>query len=144
MLPSVTEAEKILEMLKQPNQDFAALAKRYSTNAETAKDGGLLPAFAKDDPAVPRALRDAAFALQEGQISGIVQAGGNFHVLKVLKRSTPPTLTLDSVKDKLTEDLRQQLIETLQTEILSDLRRAADVEFINPILRRAAKKAATP
>jgi parvulin-like peptidyl-prolyl isomerase len=144
MLPSVTEAEKIIELLKDPAQDFAALAKRYSTNAETAKDGGLLPQFTKDDAAIPRALREAAFSLKEGQVSGIVQAGGNFHVLKVLKRSTPAALTLESVKDKLTEEVRQQLIEAMQTEILTELRRNADVEFINPILRRTAQKVSTP
>ena len=141
-LPSLGEAEKILKLLKQGG-DFAELAKRYSTNATTARNDGVLPPFTRDDARVPQAMRDAAFALEAGQVSEIVQAGNEYQVVKLLKRITPPDAKYAEVKDKLRESLRAKLIKRVQTEILTRLRRAAAVEYVDPVLKKARQQALT-
>ncbi len=138
-LPTLTDAEKILNLLKG-GKDFAELAKRYSTNTTTAAKGGLLPVFSRDDTRVPQAMRDAAFELKPGQTSSIVQAGNEFQVLKLHKRIIPPDVDYESVKEKLREDLRDSLIERVQREILARLRGSAAVEYVNPILSKALKE----
>lgn len=142
-LPGLTEAEKIIKLLKAGG-DFADLAKRYSTNTATAKDGGTLAPFSRENPAIPRAIRDAAFALKTGQISGIVQVGSEFHVLKLHKRFMPPAAEYDAVKEKIRDALKEHIIERLQVEKLSELRRKADVDYVNPTLKQAANRPPTP
>ena len=138
-LPSLTEAEKIIKMLKE-GRDFADLAQRYSTSTTTARGGGSLPPFSRENPAIPRAIRDVAFALKTGEISGIVQVGSDFHVLKLHKRFMPPAADYQAVREKLRLALREHLIERLQVEKLAELRRKAGVEYVNPTLRRAANR----
>ncbi|MCK4624491.1 MAG: peptidylprolyl isomerase [Phycisphaerae bacterium] len=140
-LPGLTEAEKIIKLLKAGG-DFADLAQRYSTNTATAKDGGALAPFSRENPAIPRAIRDAAFALKTGQISGIVQVGSEFHVLKLYKRFMPPAADYKNVREKLRDNLQKHIVERLQVKKLAELRRKAGVEYINPTLKRAANRPA--
>ncbi len=142
-VPSLTEAEKIIRLLKQ-GADFADLARKYSTNTATAKDGGMLPPFSRDNASVPRAIREAAFALKPGQISEIVQVGGEFHVLKLEQRIVPPAKNYDAAKEDLRRKLRRRLVQAAQENLLRELRRKAEVEYVNPVLRRAAARAAAP
>ncbi len=143
-LPSVFEAQKILKLI-QEGRDFAELAKRYSTNATTAAQGGLLPPFTRDDPRVDKAVRDAAFALSKpGQVSEVVQAGRNFHVLKLVRRIVPPDADYESVRDTIREGLRDRLVERVQQEILHQLRQSAAVEYVDPLLKQARDEATRP
>jgi len=138
-LPSLTEAQKIIRMLSEGG-DFAELARRYSTNTTTARKGGLLPPFTRGEQRVPKAVRDAAFDLSEGEVSGIVQAGSEFQVLKLVRRITPPEADYEKVKEKLREELTDRLVERVQAEILAQLRRAAAVEYVDPTLRKAQQR----
>ncbi len=142
-LPGLTEAEKIIKLLKAGG-DFANLAQRYSTNTSTAKSGGALAPFSRENPAIPRAIRDVAFALKTGQISGIVQVGNEFHVLKLQKRFMPPAANYQAVKEKIRDALKKHLTERLQVDKLSELRRKTNVEYVNPTLKRAANRPREP
>ncbi|MDY7011348.1 MAG: peptidylprolyl isomerase [Planctomycetota bacterium] len=142
-LPSLTEAEKIIKMLKEGN-DFAYLARRYSTSTTTARQGGTLPQFSRENPAIPRAIRDTAFALKTGQISGIVQVGNEFHVLKLHQRITPPAADFQAVRGKIILALKEHLIERLKIEKLAELRRKTNVEYVNPTLRQEANRPPGP
>ena len=142
-LPSVEEAQKILELV-QKGQDFAELARRYSTDTTTAAGGGLLPMFTRREPSVPQAVREAAFALKVGQVSSMVQVASSFHVLKLVKRITPPKIKYESVREELSRQVRQHLIVQAQAELMSELRRRAAVEYVNPILRKEANRFSRP
>ncbi len=139
-LPNLFEAEKIIKLLKE-GKDFADLARKYSTNTTTAKNGGTLPPFSREYQNVPRAIRDVAFSLEKvGRISGIVQVGDNFNVLKLLKRIEPPQVDYEAVKEKVRLQLHRRLIERLQVEKRQELQRKARIEYINPILKKAANR----
>jgi foldase protein PrsA len=142
-LPSVDEAQKILTLVEK-GDDFAKLARDYSTDTTTAPKGGLLPVFTRQEASVPRAIREAAFALKDGQVSSIVQVGNSFHVLKLVKRITPPQIKYESVRDQLSDQVRQRMIMGAQAQLMSELRRRADVEYINPILRQEANRYSQP
>ena len=142
-LPSVEEAQKILTLVEK-GEDFAKLARNYSTDTTTAPNGGLLPTFSREETSVPRAVRDAAFALKDGQVSSIVQVGSSFHVLKLVKRVMPPRVTYESVRDKLRDQVRQRIIMGAQAQLMSELRRRAEIEYVNPILRQEANRHSQP
>jgi len=139
-LPSLQEAEKVGKLLKE-GKDFAEMARKYSTNTATASRGGLLPAFARNDEGVPRAMREAAFALSSpGEVSGIVQSQGQFHLLKLHKRFAPTHVKLADVREELTRNLRERLVERAKVEILRRLSQSARIEYVNPAVRKAMAK----
>lgn len=88
-MPEVTrtkeEAKKLIDeiaqKLKDPNADFAALAKQYSECPSSSR-GGDLGAFGKGQMAPP--FENAAFALKENEISGVVETDFGFHIIQRL------------------------------------------------------------
>ena len=77
------EAEKVLKEVKA-GADFAALAKKYSEDEASAKQGGDLDYFAQGRM-VPE-FDEAAFALQPGAVSDLVKTQYGFHIIKVIDK----------------------------------------------------------
>src|SRR5690606_1337082 len=78
-----TKAEDLLARLKQGG-DFASLAAAASDGPE-ALQGGVMGARPLDG--WPDLFIKAVASLQKGQVSGLIQSGNGFHILKVLDRS---------------------------------------------------------
>lgn len=83
-------AQQILTMLQQ-GSDFAALAREYSLDLASKDNGGDLGWFPRG--LVPPELENAAFALQPGQVSGVVQLGEGYHVIQVVERDAAHPLS---------------------------------------------------
>jgi hypothetical protein len=73
-------AGDVLAKLKK-GQDFAALAKQYTDEAVGKDRGGALPKISKSS-GFAQPFKDAAFKLQIGQISDVVETSFGFHVIK--------------------------------------------------------------
>lgn len=78
-------AEHILRLARSRGQDFTELAKKYSDDAKTSLSGGDLGTIERGQ-AHPD-LERAAFALEIGQVSEVVESPRGFHIL----RRTEPT-----------------------------------------------------
>jgi parvulin-like peptidyl-prolyl isomerase/uncharacterized Zn finger protein (UPF0148 family) len=76
------KAEDILKRARG-GEDFAALAKEFSTDG-SKNDGGELGWFGRGQ--MVKSFEDAAFALQAGQISDIVESEFGFHIIQVEER----------------------------------------------------------
>ncbi len=73
-------ATQILGIAKAPNADFEALAKKHSDDPGSASNGGKLGTFGRD--AMVKPFSDAAFELQPGQVSDLVETQFGFHIIK--------------------------------------------------------------
>lgn len=73
------KAEEVLAEVKSEGADFAQLAKKYS-ECPTAENGGDLGWFGKGKMVAQ--FEEAAFSLEAGQISGLVQTEFGWHIIK--------------------------------------------------------------
>lgn len=95
------EAQAILAQL-QAGGDFVALARERSQDENTKEAGGDLDFFPRGQLISPE-LEEAAFALQPGQISEVVQSQFGYHVVQVLEKVTDrplPLEVLNSLKEQ--------------------------------------------
>jgi peptidyl-prolyl cis-trans isomerase C len=102
------EAEEILEQLKSGG-NYALLAIEKSLYPDAATRGGTIGWFGKGerDPA----LEAAAFSLEKGQISGIIETKAGYEIIKLMDKKGGGTRPLDEVKDAIGMQLRMQRFE---------------------------------
>jgi peptidyl-prolyl cis-trans isomerase D len=89
------KAEEVLKKAKA-GEDFSELAKKYSEDDTTAKQGGYMGPFQRGQTV--KEFEDAAFSLKPGEISGLVRTQYGFHIIKVLRHETP---TLEASRNSL-------------------------------------------
>lgn len=95
------EAENILELLKQ-GEEFAELAGIHSNDA--SKDqGGDLGFFGKG--IMPPPFEEAAFALDVGDLSGVVESDHGFHIIKLTDKKEETKYSFEDVKEEIRNNL---------------------------------------
>jgi len=120
-------AEEILAEARQPGADFAALAARYSTCRSKVR-GGDVGYFGRQDW-VPESFATAAFALQVGQISDIVETPRGYHILKVTDRTGPQTLPLEKVGPGIRMFIKDRKLQEELRRYASELRATAQIVY---------------
>ncbi len=113
------KAEKILAEVNANPGKFAALAKQYSQDPVSAKNGGDLGYFGKG--AMVKPFEDVAFSLKPGQISQVVETQFGYHILKLNNIKGTDS---DSLKNTaITALQKQQSVKMLQKQLeqLNDL-----------------------
>lgn len=138
-LAGSAEASRLQERLAA-GEMFAELAARYSANSASAKEGGLLDPISASDEAIPENLRRTAFALQPGQVSGVVRVGEWYHILKLEERIPAQQPDFSVVREELTRSLRDRLTESRMRELYEQTLIAAAVEVQDPVLRAAYER----
>jgi peptidyl-prolyl cis-trans isomerase D len=96
------KAEKVLKEVKAGG-DFAALAKKYSEDEASAKQGGDLDFFPKGKM-MPE-FDEAAFKLQPGEVSDLVKTQYGYHIIKVTDKKPASTRSLDEVRPQIVDQL---------------------------------------
>src|SRR5882757_2103356 len=99
------KAEDVLKQVKAAG-NFADLAKKYSEDPGSAKDGGSL-GFIGRGRTVPE-FEKAAFSLAKGATSDLVQSSYGFHIIRIDDKQTAHVKPLDEVKDQIEQSLKQQ------------------------------------
>ncbi len=134
------EAEGILLKVKSPGADFAALAKQYSTCPSKEK-GGDVGFFAREG-AMAGPFADAAFALEPGKISDVVESPFGFHIIKVTERKEASLTSMDQAKEGIRTQLKYDKTQDEITRYATELREAAKIEY--PPGKEPKKPAAPP
>ncbi|MDD3926478.1 MAG: peptidylprolyl isomerase [bacterium] len=132
LVSSRDAAVKVLDRLKK-GEDFVALAGKLSIDKGTHETGGSLGLFPRGQM-VPE-FDQAAFALKEGQVSGIVKTKFGYHVIKLEKRIPARLKSLKEVRTQV----RDALVEgKIQANVKSKL--AAGYRWGVPEIKGLEKK----
>ena len=132
--PNAPEAEqkaaldkinRIAEEVKKNPAAFAEIAKKDSSCPSKAQ-GGKLGSFPRGqmDPEFEK----AAFALKQGEISGVVKTRFGYHIIRC--DEAPKRVTFDMVKGDLKQMLAQPKRENAQKTYLENLRKQHKVEIL--------------
>lgn len=120
------EAKQVQEELKQ-GKDFEQVAKDKSIDSSASK-GGDLGWFGKGSMVPP--FENAAFALNEGQVSDIVKSDFGYHIIKMTGKRAAGVRDFAEVKEQIRTTLlpskQQQVFATLK----EDLKKGAKIEII--------------
>jgi peptidyl-prolyl cis-trans isomerase D len=116
-------AEDLLKQIKN-GANFEDLAKKYSEDPGSAKNGGSLGWIGRGQT-VPE-FEKVAFSLPKGQISGIVKSSYGFHIIRVDDKHDAELKPLDQVKSEIEPILKrqqaQQIAENEAQKILNQAR----------------------
>jgi peptidyl-prolyl cis-trans isomerase D len=112
------KADEVLKEAKG-GADFAELAKKYSQDEQSAKNGGDLDYFARGKM-VPE-FDEVAFTLQPGQVSDVVKTQFGYHIIKVVDKKPATTRTLEEVRPQITEQLSWEKAQARAGDLAASL-----------------------
>ncbi len=119
LVDSAAAAQAMLAQV-QVGADFGQLAQQSSLDTLTKANGGDLGWFPRGT--LPsKELEDAAFSLQPGQVSNVIQSAFGYHILQVLERDPARQLEgeqLVKVQQQAMENWLNGLRQKAQVEIL--------------------------
>jgi foldase protein PrsA len=129
LVPNLAEAQKVEQLLKS-GQNFADVAKQYSTDPGSKDKGGDLGTF-KRGQMVP-SFDAVAFTEPVNAISAPVKSPFGYHIIQVEARIPGTKATLASATPQITDTLRQQQEAPLIQPFLQGLQQKADIKINNP------------
>jgi peptidyl-prolyl cis-trans isomerase C len=127
LLKSAREAEEMLVRLKN-GEDFCQLAALKSTDTTTSGSCGDLGWM--DKGIMVKAFEDSLFALNPGEVSGVVQTSYGFHLIRVMERQEGRVPPFEAVHTQVDRQLRSRLLE----KIRQGLKREFPVQVTNKAL----------
>ncbi|HLQ70665.1 MAG TPA: peptidylprolyl isomerase [Bacillota bacterium] len=112
-------------------EDFAELAKEYSTDEGSAENGGDLGYFSRGDM-VP-AFEEKAFDMEVDEVSDPVQSQHGFHIIKVNDiRDKEDFDSFEDMKDEIHSDLLNKKLNedpSIAQNKMSELLKEADIDI---------------
>ena len=106
----VTSEEEATDLLKQVNEkdaNFGEIAKENSLDASSAEEGTVTFSSATDTTTIPAEVKQAAFALKDGEISEIIPVQSaygtpTYYIVKMVK-NTPKGNDMSKFEDEVKE-----------------------------------------
>ncbi len=119
------KAQNILEQIRN-GADFAEMAKAYSDCPSASRGGDLglnhrgqwIPAFS-----------NAAFSLQIGQVSDVVESSRGFHIIKVTNHSDASTVPFDEAKNNIIKVLQSRKEQELIPQMVEKMKEEAEIVY---------------
>ncbi|WP_240418816.1 peptidylprolyl isomerase [Paenibacillus periandrae] len=119
------EADAIEQQLKN-GEDFSTIAQDKSLDTATKSKGGDLNYFAKGEMEEP--FEAAAFKLETGAISDVVQTTNGYHIIKVTDHKQATTPTLEEKKEEIHTTLMKQKVTDKASGWLEEKKSGASIE----------------
>ena len=122
------KATKLLAQAKADPMEFASLAKQFSEDEASMSVGGLIPPIRRYSG--DSRLEEAAFALQDGEVSEILQLGDQWIILQAVRRiptASPSPEAMPAIKEQIRDRIRDGKMRTAAAKLFSKLQQDAKV-----------------
>ncbi len=103
-------------------EDFASLAEQYSEDQGSAARGGDLNFFERGTMVPP--FEEAAFALEPGEVSDVVESQFGLHVIRLEERDFPP---LDEVAPRLRQEIQTERTARAESIFVAEIEEPAQI-----------------
>lgn len=114
LLTSKEVAQAALSRVNKGEEDFGAIAEEISEDPESAANGGDLGYFARGT--MTPEFETAAFSLEKGEISGLVETGYGFHIIKVEDYRTYNSLLEEGINSDEEDMFKDYIVSYLANE----------------------------
>ncbi len=129
------EANELLQKIRQ-GADFAELARKYSDDPSSAKQGGDLGWFTRQQ--MVKEFADAAFALQPGEVSNVIETPFGFHIIKVEDKRTKLPKDFEENKQRYISQQQSYQEQQAWNEYKHNLNKQASINILDPELKAMA------
>lgn len=130
MATKLAKVQKILAEVKKDPASFEKVARENSDDTTSAKQGGDLGFFSRQEMVEPFAK--AAFSQKPNTISNIVQSPYGYHIILVKDRMKSGQEPFEKVKGEIMIYLENQAQVKVLENLIESLKKQAKIEYINP------------
>ncbi len=109
------KADALLAQVRKAPDSFADVARKNSQDPGSAPNGGDLDFFGRG--AMVKPFEEAAFAMQKGDISEVVESDFGFHIITVTDAKIPKQRSFDELRPSMEAELKQQQAQRKFAEI---------------------------
>ncbi len=120
-------AKKIIKRLEK-GENFAELAKEYSTDEMTSKSGGELDPFGKGEKV--KEFEKVAFSMKAGEISDPVKTKYGYHIIKVEGKTKAKKADFEESKDDIQSMLFDSKMNNEYSTWLEEIKEDYDIEYL--------------
>ncbi len=134
-LQEIAEVQRQL----QSGKPFEEVARTLSTDGRSAALGGLLPPFSLQAQSRSKAFKDEAFRLKVGEVSGAIQSGDAYHVIKMEEKISPTAVKFEDpeIKGVVREWVANTIMFTAMQQLRSSFADSArdHIDIRDPVLK---------
>lgn len=128
---NIRQATKIWNEVTAKPEDFSRFASEYSADTNSKALGGQIPPIRRHSapPNSPQAkVEEAAFKMQPGEISPVMQIGEKKYVILLCEKQTQPIVSnIDEVRSELIEQLREEQTQEAVGRVFAAIKAKAQI-----------------
>ncbi len=128
LMDDKNQAERLAVQLAREPAKFEAAARQSSG----APDKGAARAYGEED--LPTEIRDAAFKLEPGQVSPVVEYAGSFLIVQLVRKMEAQDADTGEVKRRIQIDLFRKKGEQALERYIADLKKDTEIHVNRAIL----------
>ncbi len=136
-------AQELLEQVRKAPGSFAEVAKQNSQDPGSAPSGGDLGFFGRG--AMVKPFEDAVFAMDKGDISGVVESDFGYHIVQLTDIKKPREPSFEELRPTLEADLKQQQAQRKFAEVAESFANGVyeQADSLEPVADRLKLKVQT-
>ncbi|MCB5363174.1 SurA N-terminal domain-containing protein [Pusillimonas sp. CC-YST705] len=113
------QAQQVADQAAADTTQFAELAKTHSQDAGTSANGGQLGWITRGT--WPAEIESAVFELKQGQVSGVVEVSGNYHVFLANEVQPEQGESFEQARAQVEQEVKRQLAADRYAELATRL-----------------------